>query len=98
MGGARTEVATEAVKLSDGQEVPQYLLDLPVSEMTFHHNPWVTTRVRNVLQQNGIQTLGQLLGCSWDVLMDMRNFGAISLAHVKTKLEGMGLKLKEPGW
>lgn len=98
MVGARTEVASEAVRLADGQEVPQYLLDLPISEMTFHHNKWITTRVRNVLQQNGIHTLGELLQYDEGELADMRNLGAISLANIKVKLESMGLSLKEPGW
>lgn len=72
--------------------------DLAIADMNFANNPWVTTRVRNVLQQHGIHTLGQLLECTWVDLMDMRNFGAISLAHVKSKLESMDLRLREPGW
>lgn len=80
------------------EPVSQEIKNLAIADMTFTHNMWVTTRVRNVLAQNGIHTLGQLLECSWDELMDMRNFGAISLAHVKTKLESMGLSLKEQTW
>jgi DNA-directed RNA polymerase alpha subunit len=72
--------------------------DLKIEEITFHHNPWVTTRVRNVLRQNGIHTLSQLLELTEEDLGDMRNLGAISLANIKVKLESMGLKLKEPGW
>lgn len=79
-------------------QVSPEVRDLAIADMNFDRNPWVTTRVRNVLQQNGIHTLGQLLECTWVDLVDMRNFGAISLAHVKSKLESMGLKLKEPGW
>lgn len=71
---------------------------LAIADMTFDHNPWVTTRVRNVLGQNGIHNLGQLLECTWQDLVKMRNFGAISLACVKSKLGSMGLKLKEQGW
>lgn len=72
--------------------------NLLISEMTFHHNKWITTRVRNVLRQNGIHTLEQLLGHTEADLLGMDNFGAISLANVKVKLESMGLGLKEPGW
>lgn len=80
------------------EQTPQDLLDLPIQEMTFHHNKWITTRVRNVLGQNGIHTLGQLLEYTEDDLRDMRNFGVISLVNVKVKLDSLGLKLKEPGW
>lgn len=73
-------------------------LNLPIEEMTFRHNKWVTTRVRNVLGQNGIHTLGDLLRYREDELLGMRNFGAISLAEVVAKLDSMGLKLKEGGW
>ena len=72
--------------------------DLLIEEMTFHHNKWITTRVRNVLRQNNIHTLGDLLKYNEYELHDMRNLGAISLANIKVKLESMGLKLKEPGW
>lgn len=72
--------------------------ELKIQEMTFHHNKWITTRVRNVLGQNGIHTLEQLLGYTEKELLGMDNFGAISLANLKVKLESMGLKLKEPGW
>lgn len=72
--------------------------DLKIEEMTFHHNKWVTTRVRNVLQQNGIHTLGQLLEFTPYQLKDMRNLGIISLTNIQVKLESMGLQLKEPGW
>lgn len=74
------------------------LEDLPISEMTFHHNQWITTRVRNVLQQNGIHSLAELLGYTEKELLSFDNFGAISLAEVKAKLDTMGLKLKEEGW
>lgn len=79
-------------------EVGPDLSSLPIADMTFANNPWVTTRVRNALQQNGIHTLGDLLGCTEHHLRGLRNFGAISLAHVKTKLESMGLSLREPRW
>lgn len=91
-------VKTEAVTLADGHEVPQYLLELPIQEMTFHHNKWVTTRVRNTLGQNGIHTLAQLLELTEEDLSRMRNLGAVSLANIKVKLDSMGLSLKEPGW
>jgi DNA-directed RNA polymerase alpha subunit len=72
--------------------------DLPIQEMTFHHSKWITTRVRNVLGQNGIHTLGDLLQLTEFELRDMRNLGAISLANIKVKLDSMGLKLKEDRW
>jgi DNA-directed RNA polymerase alpha subunit len=71
---------------------------LPIAEITFHHNKWITTRVRNVLQQNGIMTLGDLLQQTEFDLQDLRNLGAVSLANIKVKLDSMGLKLKEDGW
>lgn len=99
MAGVKIRPAIpDRVWVPEGGAIPQSLLDLPISEMTFHHNKWITTRVRNVLGQNGIHTLGQLLEYDEYQLHDMRNLGAISLANIKVKLEAMGLKLKEPGW
>lgn len=74
------------------------LTDLLISEMTFPHNQWITTRIRNVLQQNGIHTLDELLGYTEKELLGFDNFGAICLAEVKAKLDTMGLKLKEESW
>lgn len=72
--------------------------DLLIAEMTFPHNKWITTRIRNTLQQNGIHCLAELLGYTEQELLGFDNFGAICLAEVKAKLDTMGLKLKEEGW
>ena len=72
--------------------------DLKIQDMTFHANKWVTTRVRNVLCRNGIETLSDLLDCSLEELQGLQGFGAISAAHVVAKLDDMGLNLRQHGW
>lgn len=94
MDGAKTE----EIYLSPGQDIPQWILDLPIADMTFYHNRWTTTRVRNILGRNNIHTLGELLNHTEKELVKLDNFGAICLAEVKAKLDTMGLKLKEEGW
>jgi len=87
----------QAARIEEAQ-IPQHVLDRPIMEMTFQHNKWITTRVRNTLGRNGIHTLGELLGYTEKELLGFDNFGAICLAEVKAKLDTMGLKLKEDGW
>lgn len=71
-------------------------LDLKIEDISFS-NPGVDARIRNVLQRNGILTLGNLVDMREDELAGLRNLGAISVAEIKVKLDSMGLKLKQRG-
>lgn len=69
-----------------------------IADMHFD-NTVVGTRIRNVLQKQGVVTLADLLKLSEEELLDMRNFGWISLAELTAKLSSMGLHLrKEVRW
>lgn len=49
-------------------------------------------RLRNVLYQNKVFTVGDLSRLSAKDLLKMYNFGRVSLCSVKHTLEGMGFK------
>lgn len=72
--------------------------DMPIGNMDFS-NRIVGTRIKNVLIQNGVKTLAELLELTEENLLDMRNFGTVSLAELTVKLKAMGLALrKEQTW
>jgi DNA-directed RNA polymerase subunit alpha len=54
----------------------------------------LSVRALNCLKREGIHTLGELLECTEEDLMDIRNFGEKSVVEVKEKLVDMGLDLK----
>jgi len=64
-------------------------LALPIEELQ------LTIRSYNCLKREGIHTVGELVARSEADLLDIRNFGAKSIAEVKEKLAGMGLSLKD---
>lgn len=68
------------------------ILDHRIKDMDFG-NPQVNTRIRNVLQRNGIMTLGDLVECSDGDLWRMGGIGSISISFIKLKLSKLGLKL-----
>lgn len=69
-----------------------------IADMHFS-NKIVGTRIINILRNHGIHTLAQLLTHTEQDLLDMRNFGAISLAELTVKLKRMGFELrKEEKW
>lgn len=74
------------------------LANMRIEDMEFA-NKVVGSRIRNVLRKNGIITLDQLLKYSQWELLDMRNFGSVSLAELTVKLKRMGLELRrEEKW
>lgn len=69
-----------------------------ISDMRFS-NKIVGTRIINILRNYGIHNLAQLLTRTEEDLLDMRNFGAISLAELTVKLKRLGFELrKEEKW
>jgi DNA-directed RNA polymerase subunit alpha len=54
----------------------------------------LSVRALNCLKREGIHTLGDLLECTIEDLMDIRNFGEKSVDEVRDKLEEMGFQLK----
>ena len=55
----------------------------------------LTVRSYNCLKREGIHTVGELVARSEADLMDIRNFGAKSIDEVKSKLDELGLALKD---
>jgi DNA-directed RNA polymerase subunit alpha len=54
----------------------------------------LTVRTLNCLKREGVHTLGELLECTEEDLMDIRNFGEKSVHEVVDKLTERGLTLK----
>lgn len=71
--------------------------DLKIEDMVFS-NKWIGTRIRNILLKEEITTLGQLSQWSSKDLLSLNHFGAICLAELSVKLDGMGVRLKDPSW
>jgi DNA-directed RNA polymerase subunit alpha len=55
----------------------------------------LTVRSYNCLKREGINTVGELVQKSEAELMDIRNFGQKSIEEVKSKLDELGLTLRE---
>jgi DNA-directed RNA polymerase subunit alpha len=63
-------------------------LDTPIGDLH------LSVRAYNCLMRQGVSTVGQLVECTENDLMNVRNFGAKSIEEVKDKLIEMGLSLK----
>lgn len=63
-------------------------LDTPINDMH------LSVRAYNCLMRQGVSTVGQLVECTENDLLNVRNFGAKSIEEVKDKLIEMGLNLK----
>jgi DNA-directed RNA polymerase subunit alpha len=64
-------------------------LALPIEELS------LSVRSYNCLKREGINTVGELVQRSEQELTDIRNFGQKSIDEVKSKLEELGLGLRE---
>lgn len=67
----------------DNQDLTTKLLDLDL-----------TVRTTNCFVAEGMQTLGDLVKCTYNDLLRMPNFGRKSLKEVRDMLKERGLKLK----
>lgn len=65
-----------------------------IADMQFA-NKVVGTRIINILHNHGIKTLAQLQSYSEQDLLDMRNFGTVSLAELTVKLKRLGTPLRQ---
>lgn len=63
-------------------------LDTPIEDLE------LSVRAYNCLKRQGVNTIGQLVECTENDLLNVRNFGAKSIEEVKDKLVEMGLGLK----
>ena len=53
-----------------------------------------SSRVRNCLTRQGIRTVGALVACDENDLLNIRSFGHVALREVNAKLAEHGLKLR----
>ncbi len=83
------EEAEETVFVANKEEKDR-VLDSPIENLE------LSVRSYNCLKRQGIDTLEQLVNCSENDLMNIRNFGAKSIQEVKDKLSDLNLSLK-PG-
>jgi DNA-directed RNA polymerase subunit alpha len=64
------------------------LLDRPISELN------LSVRARKCMVRLGLSTIGELLRCTGDDLLECKNFGVTSLNEVREKLTEAGMKLR----
>lgn len=63
--------------------------DMPIEDLKF------SARSLNCLKREEIYTVGQLVSRTESDLLDIRNFGQVSINEVKVKLHSIGLSLKD---
>lgn len=88
--GLFRELIEGPAKPEEDDAAPRPLIDTerPIEQLD------LSVRALNCLKREGVHTLGELLECTEDDLMDIRNFGEKSVDEVKDKLTEMGLSLK----
>lgn len=69
-------------------------VDLSTLIRDMYYEGW-SARTVNALVRQGIDTLGDLVNCTKEDLVPIRNFGRRSLEEVVKRLSEMGLSLKE---
>ncbi len=74
---------------AEGEEAPQGELALPIEELS------LSVRSYNCLKREGVNTVGDLVQRTEQELLDIRNFGQKSIDEVTSKLDEMGLVLRE---
>ncbi len=55
----------------------------------------LSVRSENCLLRAGIKTIGDLVACTREDLLGIRNLGRVSLKEIEQKLDSLGLKLRE---
>lgn len=85
------ETATTLTEMADAVEKIE--CRLPATELTVHMG--FSIRTRNALTSAGVRDLSLLLALSGNELLQIRNFGEVSLKEVREKLDGLGIKLRE---
>ena len=64
-----------------------------IADMEFP-DPKLGVRIKNILRQNGILTLGELMQHSEEEIGDLRNFGTKCVAVLREKLASYGLEME----
>lgn len=77
----------EATVFVTGKEEKDQVLDSPIENLE------LSVRSYNCLKRQGVDNLEQLVECSENDLLNIRNFGAKSIQEVKDKLDELNLSL-----
>ncbi|MGD2175802.1 MAG: DNA-directed RNA polymerase subunit alpha [Candidatus Brocadiaceae bacterium] len=75
------------VKHLEEPEVPESKLSMPISALDLR------ARAAHCLEREGVKTVRDLLKMSEDELLEVRNFGSVSLQEVAEKLAELGLEV-----
>ncbi|MCG8448518.1 MAG: tetratricopeptide repeat protein [Pirellulales bacterium] len=79
------EPTYDQTSLSDDERA---LLDRPIADLN------LSVRARKCMVRLGLSTIGELLRCTGDDLLECKNFGVTSLNEVRVKLTEAGMKLR----
>lgn len=93
VGDIQEKITTMAESLFSPKRISMELehclqLEMRVSELN------LSVRSRKVMIRSGITTIGQLIAHTADDLLEAKQFGLTSLAEVREKLAGIGLRLR----
>ena len=77
---------SDAVSTPTGIDM-ENILDLPISALEISARPY------GCLRRHGIQTIAQLMACSKEELLQLRNFGSGSMDEISRSLARFGLSL-----
>lgn len=87
IGATREEISVTEI-FTNKETADTSRLDNPIEELE------LGVRAYNCLKRQGVNTVGQLMDCTENDLLNVRNFGAKSIEEVKDKLAELGLGLK----
>jgi len=79
------EPTYDPTSMSDDERA---LLDRPIADLN------LSVRARKCMVRLGLSTIGELLRCTGDDLLECKNFGVTSLNEVREKLTEAGMKLR----
>ena len=80
-------VALAPVQEKARPQVPESVLSMPVKALE------LSQRAQNCMDSKGIKTLGELLHLTETELLEIRNFGRITLQEIQEKLAAQGLNV-----
>jgi DNA-directed RNA polymerase subunit alpha len=78
----------EPIQIESLSPAEQQVLALPVTDLN------LSVRAKKCMNRLNIQTIGELVSCSADQLLECKNFGVTSLTEIREKLVNFNIKLR----
>ncbi|MDR0392234.1 MAG: tetratricopeptide repeat protein [Planctomycetaceae bacterium] len=78
----------EPIQIESLSPAEQQLLARPVTDLN------LSVRAKKCMNRLNIQTIGELVSCSAEQLLDCKNFGVTSLTEIREKLVNFNIKLR----